>query len=210
LKVERFDRDPGWDARNNRIPPKPGLVVRQDFGCSATHFAGKAAGEMGGRIQRSATPASYAAPLAPAKTLDDKLSAAGSFAITSSQPGAGVFFGFFNSRQPGGSGRPIGSLSMNFDFEREGAGWRCGSSRAATARPGVCDSRPEAGLESARCQPGSVRPVHRHRRRTAGEDFLRRPGIHHPPWEVAGHAAQRGKRGKEPGEAEKTLPGPGE
>jgi hypothetical protein len=75
---------------------------------------------MGGRIQRSSTPASYAAPLAPAKTLDDKLSASGSFAIVASQSGAGVFFGFFNSQQPGGSGRPIGSLGLDFDFEVKG------------------------------------------------------------------------------------------
>ncbi len=120
LKTEHFDRDPGWEGRNNRIPPKPGFMVKQDFGYSETHFASKATGEVGGRVQRSTTPASYAAPLTPAKTLDDKLTASGSFAITSSQSGAGVFFGFFNSRQPGGSGRPIGSLGLDFDFEGKG------------------------------------------------------------------------------------------
>ncbi|MFA6564232.1 MAG: hypothetical protein WCV00_20185 [Verrucomicrobiia bacterium] len=120
LKTERFDRDPGWEGHNNRVAPKKVLMVKQDFGYSATQFAGKAAGEMGGRIQRSTRPASYAAPLAPAKTLDDRLTASGSFAITASQPGAGVFFGFFNSQQPGGSGRPIGSLGMDFDFEGKG------------------------------------------------------------------------------------------
>ncbi|MCX7825879.1 MAG: hypothetical protein N2689_10015 [Verrucomicrobiae bacterium] len=120
LKTEHFDRDPGWEARNNRIPPKPGFMVTQDFGYSPTHFAGKAAGEVGGRIQRSTTPACYAAALAPAKTLDDRLTASGSFAITSSQSGAGMFFGFFNSQQPGGSGRPIGSFGLHFGFERSG------------------------------------------------------------------------------------------
>lgn len=119
-KAERFDRDPGWEGRNNRIVPKSFPAVKQDFGYSPTHFAGKASGEMGGRIQRSTTPASYAVPLAPAKTLDDKLTASGSFAITSSQGGAGVFFGFFNSQQPGGSGRPISSLGLDFDFEGKG------------------------------------------------------------------------------------------
>jgi hypothetical protein len=93
LKTEHFDRDPGWEGHNNRIVPKRVLPVKQDFGYSATHFAGKGAGEIGGRIQRSSTPASYAAPLAPARTLDDKLSASGSFAIPASQGGAGVFFG---------------------------------------------------------------------------------------------------------------------
>jgi hypothetical protein len=120
LKTEHFDRDPAWEGHNNRITPKNVLMVKQDFGYSATRHAGKGAGEMGGRIQRSATPASYAAPLAPAKTLDDRLSASGSFAVTASQGGAGVFLGFFNSHQPGGSGRPIGSLGLDFDFEGKG------------------------------------------------------------------------------------------
>ena len=120
LKTEHFDRDPGWEGHNNRIVPEKVRLVKQDFGYSATHFAGKEAGEIGGRIQRSSVPASYAAPLAPTRTLDDKLSASGSFAVTGSQGGAGVFFGFFNSHQPGGSGRPIGSLGLDFDFEGKG------------------------------------------------------------------------------------------
>ncbi|MEO7300150.1 MAG: hypothetical protein ABI042_16420 [Verrucomicrobiota bacterium] len=120
LKTEHFDRDPGWEGHNNRVVPKVGKMVKQDFGYSATHFAGKVAGELGGVIKRSTTPASYAAELKPAKTLDDKLTASGSFAITASQGGAGFFCGFFNSQQPGGSGRPIGSLGMDFDFEQSG------------------------------------------------------------------------------------------
>ncbi len=120
LKAERFDRDPGWEGHNNRIVPKRTQMVKQDFGYSGTHFAGKAAGEMGGVIQRATTPAQYAAPLAPAKTLDDRLTASGTFAISGATPGAGVFFGFFHSQQPGGSGRPIGSLGLHFDFEGKG------------------------------------------------------------------------------------------
>ncbi|MCX6910303.1 MAG: hypothetical protein NTY01_19980 [Verrucomicrobia bacterium] len=127
LKTETFDRDPGWEAHNNRITPKKVLMVKQDFGHSATQFAGKAAGEMGGRIQRSTTPASYADKIVP-KTLDDKLTASGSFAITASQGGAGIFFGFFNSQQPGGSGRPRAT---------DGSPSRCGvtpTRRRITAR----------------------------------------------------------------------------
>ncbi len=120
LKTERFDRDPGWEGHNNRIATKKPVPVKQDFGYSATNHAGKSPGELGGAIQRSTKPASYAAALTPAKTLDDKLTASGTFAITACQPGAGVFFGFFNSQQPGGSGRPIGSLGMDFDFEGKG------------------------------------------------------------------------------------------
>jgi hypothetical protein len=119
LKSEAFQFDPGWEGHNNHIVPKRRLIVTQDFGYSPTHFAGRAAGEMGGVVQRSTTPASYAAAM-PARTLDDKLTASGSFAVTAAQGGAGVFFGFFNSRQPGGSGRPIGSLGLNMDFEAHG------------------------------------------------------------------------------------------
>src|SRR3954467_13860772 len=120
LKTEHFDHDPGWEGINNRVVPKKVQLVKQDFGYSATNFAGQAAGEMGGTVQRSTKPAIYGAALAPAKTLDDKLSASGTFAITECHPGAGLFFGFFNSQQPGGSGRPIGSLGLDFDFEGGG------------------------------------------------------------------------------------------
>src|ERR1041385_1197213 len=119
LKSETFDRDPGWEGHNNRMTPKKASVVKQDFGYSTTHFAGKAAGEMGGAIQRATKPASYAAALTPAKTLEDRLSASGTFAMPV-RGGGGVFFGFFNSQQPGGSGRPIGSLGLDFDFESHG------------------------------------------------------------------------------------------
>lgn len=119
LKTEHFDRDPGWEEHNNRIVPEKIPTVKQDFGYSVTQFAGKAAGEVGGRITRTTRPAYYAAKIAP-KTLADKLTASGSFAMTAAQPGAGLFFGWFNAQQPGGSGRPIGSLGLDMDFESKG------------------------------------------------------------------------------------------
>lgn len=119
LKTETFDRDPGWEGHNNRIVPTSVVMVKQDFGYSTTNFAGKSSGEMGGRIQRSTTPAVYAAEISP-RTLNNKLTASGSFAITASQPGGGVFFGYFRSKQSGGSGRPVGSLGLNMDFEAKG------------------------------------------------------------------------------------------
>jgi len=120
VRRQSFDSDPGWEAVNNRIEPTSKLVVKQDFGYSATtNFAGKTVGEVGGSVQRSTTPAYYALPIKP-KTLSSRLSAAGSFAVAKSGGGAGVFFGFFNSDQPGGSGRPIGSLGLDFDFEQSG------------------------------------------------------------------------------------------
>jgi hypothetical protein len=119
LKRERFDNDPHWEGFNNRVVPKKQSIVKQDFGYSPTNHAGAASGEMGGTVQRSTTPAYYAAKISP-KSLDDHLTVSGSFAITAAQGGAGVFFGFFNSEQPGGSGRPIGSLGLDFDFEAHG------------------------------------------------------------------------------------------
>src|SRR5436190_23798447 len=70
LKRERFDKDPNWEGFNNRIVPKRPKVVKQDFGFSPTSHAGRAPGELGGAVQRSTTPASYAAKISP-KSLDD-------------------------------------------------------------------------------------------------------------------------------------------
>src|SRR5262245_42102810 len=81
LKTQSFDRDPGWEGHNNRITPERVPTVTQDFGYSKTNFAGKAAGELGGQITRASKPAYYADKIA-AVTLDDKLSASGSFALT--------------------------------------------------------------------------------------------------------------------------------
>ena len=93
--------------------------MRQDFGYRTTIVDGTSVGEIGGTVQRSTTPSSYAAEL-PARTLNDRLTASGTFSIEHAQSSAGVFFGFFNSNQSGGTGRPIGSLGFDFDFEANG------------------------------------------------------------------------------------------
>jgi hypothetical protein len=119
VKTEHFDRDPGWEGINNRLMPDDPPTVIQDFGYSSTHFAGQQRGEIGGRVQRSTTPASYASKIA-VKTLDDELAASGTFALPSSAGSGGVFFGWFNARQPGG-GRPVNSLGLDLDCEATGA-----------------------------------------------------------------------------------------
>src|SRR5262245_61585268 len=119
LKSESFDHDPGWEAHNNRIVPKEFPTVVQDFGYSSTKFAGKAAGEMGGTVTRASEPAFHADRIGP-RTLDDRLSASGSFAVTKTTPGGGVFFGFFRAEQPGAGGRPIASLGLHLDSEHSG------------------------------------------------------------------------------------------
>ena len=125
LKSESFDRDPGWEGHNNRILPKFFKTVEQDFGYSATNFAGKETGEIGGRIWRSSTQASYAAKIPP-KTLQDKLSASGSFAMTASSGSSGVFVGWFKSEQPGG-GRQ-NTLGLRFAGQGAGVGSHSSSS----------------------------------------------------------------------------------
>jgi hypothetical protein len=124
LKTEPFDKDPGWEGFQNQLdttnkPKKRGLAVKQSFGYGATNFAGKEAGEMGGVIQRSLTRAYYADAVSP-KTLDDKLGASGSFAITATSGSSGVFFGWFNSDE-GGSAH---ENTLGFHLAGQGAGAR--------------------------------------------------------------------------------------
>jgi hypothetical protein len=100
--------------------PKRGPTVTQDFGFSKTNLAAKAAGELGGQVARASEPAFYADKIGPV-TLDEKLTASGTFALTKTTAGGGVFFGFFRAKQPSGGGRPTGSLGLNLDSERSGA-----------------------------------------------------------------------------------------
>jgi hypothetical protein len=118
LKTEKFDQDPGWDSYNNRIEPDHVATVAQDFGYSRTNHAGQARGEIGGQLWRSPTPAFYADHIAT-KTLDDKLTASGTYVVIKTDGGSGVFFGWFNANQPGG-GRPPNSLGWYLDGERSG------------------------------------------------------------------------------------------
>ncbi len=119
LKTETFDRDPQWEGFNNHVAPKRVPTVVQDFGFSGTHVAGKEQGEIGGKIWRSSTRASYAANIAP-KTLNDKLTASGTFAITATSGSSGVFFGWFNSTNTGNNRRD----TLGFRFAGQGPGAR--------------------------------------------------------------------------------------
>ena len=117
-KAESFDRDPGWEGHNHRLV-KAAPTVTQDFGYSPTSFAAQAKGEVGGQVWRAVTPAWYADRIPP-KTLDDQLSASGTFALTG--PGAsGVCFGWSNSRQSEGTARPVAALGLQIGTSRAGA-----------------------------------------------------------------------------------------
>ncbi|MCR4412332.1 MAG: hypothetical protein NUV77_07895 [Thermoguttaceae bacterium] len=151
LKTEHFDRDPGWEGFNNRIAPKATKTVRQDFGYSPTHFAGKEKGEIGGTIWRGSAHASYAARI-PVRTLNDKLSASGSFALTASSGSSGVFFGWFRGDRPGG-GR---QNSLGFRFAGEGAGARI-TLQLVTATNQACGTKVTPWIVDKTKPPGQGR-----------------------------------------------------
>ncbi len=93
-RTERFDKDPGWDGRNNRATVPEPRAVRQDFGYSRTAHASRRPGEVGGFISPAAEPAYYAKKI-PARTFADPLSASGTLACTGQR--FHVLIGFFNS-----------------------------------------------------------------------------------------------------------------
>jgi hypothetical protein len=112
-KIASFDFDPGWESYRNRLLPDPPPRVRQDFGLRSTNFAkGKSPGEVGGWIQRSITPAYFAKPISD-KTLHDKLTASGTFAVTHAEGGSGMLFGWFNDKSRGW--RTPNSLAFRID-----------------------------------------------------------------------------------------------
>jgi hypothetical protein len=75
-RTERFDKDPGWDGRNNRATTPEKRTVRQDFGYSRTANVGGKPGEVGGFITPAAEAAYYARKIEK-KTFGDPLSASG-------------------------------------------------------------------------------------------------------------------------------------
>jgi hypothetical protein len=93
-RVERFDRDPGWEGRNNRATSPGPRTIRQDFGYGRTAHAGGEAGEMGGFLCPAAEPAYYAKVIPPA-TFETPLSASGTIALDGRPLHALV--GFFNA-----------------------------------------------------------------------------------------------------------------
>src|SRR5688572_9947662 len=98
-KTEHFDADPKWDAHNNHVVPDRVRTVTQDFGYDAQRNA------VGGTVARASKPAYCALVIDQPKTLNDKLTASGTFTITKTTGASGVFFGWFNSKQSDGGGR---------------------------------------------------------------------------------------------------------
>src|SRR5437879_3080305 len=93
-RTENFDKDPGWEGRNNRATVPEKRTVRQDFGYSLTANAGSGRGEIGGLITPAAEPAYYGRKLEK-KTFDDALSASGT--LLCKGRAFHVLIGFFNA-----------------------------------------------------------------------------------------------------------------
>ncbi|MBI2422066.1 MAG: hypothetical protein HYV27_04480 [Candidatus Hydrogenedentes bacterium] len=92
-RLETFDRDPGWDALNNRPAPGTAREVVQDFGFSAAK-AVDGGGAIGGSITPDGHPAYYA-KIMEERSLNDAMSASGKLFVKS---GAGnTLLGFFNA-----------------------------------------------------------------------------------------------------------------
>ena len=114
---ERFDADPAWEGFRNRLLPESLPITRQDFGFrDSNHAGGKRRGEIGGRVQRSTTPAYYAKAIAP-KSLNDHLSASGKFAVPRAGGSSGVMIGWFHESSRGW--RTPNSLAFRIDGNRD-------------------------------------------------------------------------------------------
>ena len=88
-------------------------MARQDFGYRTSDRAGGKKGEIGGYIQRAVVTPAYYAKVIAAKTLNDKLTASGRFAVTRAEGGSGMLFGWFNENSRGW--RTPNSLAFRID-----------------------------------------------------------------------------------------------
>src|SRR5262245_42095984 len=131
LKSESFDRDPQWEALNNRVA-RP-VKIRQDFGYRD--------GRIGGTVTIAGEPAYYARKITP-RTLSDELSASGTLVCKSG--GCMAMFGFFNADTLNEwrtrNSIVIRIIGRNDNFEAHGEydtnRWRAGSKQFTSNTPG--------------------------------------------------------------------------
>jgi hypothetical protein len=98
---ENFDEDPGWEGFNNRVQCIDCPTITQNFGWLPTAHVSNRAGEIGGTIWRSTTPAYYAMPTGPF-SFQDALSASGKIAVMAPpKEGYGFYVGFFGAERQG-------------------------------------------------------------------------------------------------------------
>jgi hypothetical protein len=140
-RAEEFSKDPGWEGvGNHEYFDDPVLYGSNDFGFSATHYAGGQPGEIGGRLWRVDKGESHLKGWYGVDTgnltLNDTLEAHGKIAFRRFCIDSGMHIGFFNSKEQGWPPRNfvgvnvdslsrVGLLFMPMYGTREGA-WNIG------------------------------------------------------------------------------------
>jgi hypothetical protein len=106
-KFENFDDDPGWEGHNNQLVSSTTRTVTQDFGYRTSNFAGSAAGEIGGIVDRSPLAAAYYGEVLAPLNMEQLLSFSGDVSLRQASHTSGftsssdIFVGFFNSQEQG-------------------------------------------------------------------------------------------------------------
>jgi hypothetical protein len=104
-ETEWFDRDPGWDARRNRVEfETTNIRPRFNFGFSPTNFAGgNASGEFGGQVFRGdcreASRLAACGDLIGPLRLNKPFRAHGKLALTRAVSDSTTLFGFYHSEK---------------------------------------------------------------------------------------------------------------
>ena len=115
---EKIDlsKDPGWEARNNRVEFVEQDFQREDYGFCETNWAGKQIGEVGG-VFSSAEPvdpiSGYYGDDIGKLTLDDPISFSGNVCFVSDSTDAGMQIGFFNAKEMTAELNPRRNLHTN-------------------------------------------------------------------------------------------------
>src|SRR5436309_1727460 len=95
-QIHSFDVDPNWEKFGVTTTGDHSQQAVQDFGWRPTNKAGGAApGEIGGIITRAFERSVYWKKIAT-KTLNDKLTVSGRFAVPHTDETSALLFGFFN------------------------------------------------------------------------------------------------------------------
>ena len=111
-----FSADPGWEGINNRIIADNPPTKTQNFGYSPTTRSSATAGEIGGTVWCSRTPAWYAMPIGRPLSYKDRISVSGRVSIVNIQ--CEGYIGFFNSERQ--EWRPWSALGLRFSASKRG------------------------------------------------------------------------------------------
>jgi hypothetical protein len=113
-----LSKDPGWEAKGNRVKFVEQDFQRQNFGYSETNWAGDGIGEIGGlfSITEAQDPYhGYYVDDVGKLTLDDPISFSGKVCMAQDSTDAGMQFGYFNSEGLAAEGEAIHPSMTNLN-----------------------------------------------------------------------------------------------